>query len=68
MIEKLVGKLSSERRTRITSEVRETNIAAQLFFRACGFRAVSVLRSYYGDASEDAYVMQFNQQAKEAIA
>ena len=59
MIEKLVGKLSSQRRTRILLEVRETNLAAQLFFRSSGFRAVSVLREFYDDTPEDAYLMQF---------
>ena len=59
MIEKLIGKLTSQRRTRITLEVRETNLAAQLFFKANQFRATSVLRSYYEDSPEDAYVMQY---------
>jgi len=59
MIDKLISKLSSQRRRRITLEVRETNLAAQLFFKANGFRATSVLRSYYEDSPEDAYVMQY---------
>jgi len=59
MIDKLISKLSSQRRTRITLEVRETNLAAQLFFKAGGFRATTVLRSYYEDSPEDAYVMQY---------
>ena len=59
MAEKLVSKLSSQRRTRITLEVRETNLIAQLFFKQVGFRATNVLRSYYEDSPEDAYVMQF---------
>lgn len=59
MIAKLVSKLSLERRTRIMLEVRETNLPAQLFFRASGFRAVSVLRDYYDDTPEDAYLMQY---------
>ena len=59
MIAKLTGKLSSQRRSRIVLEVRETNLAAQLFFRENGFRAVSVLRSYYADTPEDAYLMQY---------
>jgi [ribosomal protein S18]-alanine N-acetyltransferase len=63
MAEKLMGKLSSQHRTTITLEVRETNLAAQLFFRSLGFRATNVLRSYYEDSPEDAYVMQFNCQA-----
>jgi ribosomal-protein-alanine N-acetyltransferase len=59
MIEKLLGKLSSQRRTRITLEVRETNLAAQLFFRNSGFRATSVLHEFYDDSPEDAYLMQY---------
>ncbi len=59
MVAKLVSKLSPDRRTRITLEVRETNLAAQLFFRACGFRAVSVLRNHYQDTPEDAYLFQY---------
>ncbi len=59
MIEKLIGKLSSQRRNRIMLEVRETNLAAQLFFRRLGFRAVAVLRDFYDDTTEDAYLMQY---------
>jgi ribosomal-protein-alanine N-acetyltransferase len=66
MIDKLLGKLSSQRRTRITLEVRETNLAAQLFFRASGFRATSVLHEFYDDSPEDAYLMQYYHEADEA--
>jgi len=59
MAAKLIGKLSAQRRSRIVLEVRETNLAAQLFFRDNGFRAVSVLREYYEDTPEDAYAMQY---------
>jgi ribosomal-protein-alanine N-acetyltransferase len=59
MLAKLTGKLSSQRRTRIVLEVRETNLSAQLFFRENGFRAVSVLKEYYADSPEDAYMMQY---------
>ena len=59
LIEKLVSKLSSQRRTRITLEVRETNLPAQLFFSTSGFRAVSVLRDFYDDTTEDAYLMKY---------
>jgi ribosomal-protein-alanine N-acetyltransferase len=59
MANKLVGKLSQQRRNRIMLEVRETNLSAQLFFRDSGFRAVSVLRDYYDDTTEDAYIMQY---------
>lgn len=66
MIDKLIGKLSSQRRTRISLEVRETNLAAQVFFRASGFKATSVLHEFYDDSPEDAYLMQFCCQQEEA--
>jgi ribosomal-protein-alanine N-acetyltransferase len=59
MVSKLISKLSSHRRTRITLEVRETNLAAQLFFRSVGFKASRVLRSFYEDSGEDAFLMQY---------
>ena len=59
MVAKLISKLSNHRRTRITLEVRETNLGAQLFFRTQGFRAVRVLRAYYEDSGEDAFLMQY---------
>ena len=59
MADKLAGKLSHQRRDKILLEVRETNLPAQLFFRNNGFRAVSVIRDFYEDTTEDAYMMQY---------
>jgi len=67
MLDKLVSKLSQQRRTRITLEVRESNLAAQLFFRRAGFKAVSVLRDYYEDTTESAYVMNYALEADESV-
>jgi ribosomal-protein-alanine N-acetyltransferase len=67
MVAKLVSKLSSQRRSRIMLEVRETNLAAQLFFRESGFRAVSVLHAFYDDTPEDAYLMQFRYRSDKAV-
>ncbi|HEV3022694.1 MAG TPA: ribosomal protein S18-alanine N-acetyltransferase [Pirellulales bacterium] len=64
MVEKLTAKLSNQRRSRILLEVRETNLAAQVFFRSQGFRAVSVLRDFYEDTTEDAYLMQYRYRAE----
>jgi len=64
MTAKLISKLSPQRRNRILLEVRETNLAAQLFFRKAGFQAISVLRDFYDDTTEDAYLMQFRYQAQ----
>lgn len=60
MIQKLISKLSSQRRTRVSLEVRETNLPAQLFFKRNGFVATAVLRDFYDDSTEDAYVMQYH--------
>jgi len=59
MMEKLCGKLTPERRSRVVLEVRETNLPAQLFFRTLGFRATSVLKDFYQDTTEDAYLMEY---------
>jgi ribosomal-protein-alanine N-acetyltransferase len=73
MVSKLVSKLSSHRRTRITLEVRETNLPAQLFFKSQGFKAVKVLRAFYEDSGEDAYLLQYRlssdtaEEAEEAV-
>src|SRR5438094_812292 len=73
MVAKLISKLSSHRRTRITLEVRETNLHAQLFFHRQEFKAVRVLRAFYEDSGEDAYLLQYRladdtgEDAEEAI-
>ena len=73
MAKKLIAKLSPgtpagvpARRSRIMLEIRETNLSAQLFFRSLGFRAVSVLRKFYEDTPEDAYLMQYRYSASSA--
>jgi len=59
MVDKLIYKLCSHRRQKITLAVREGNTAAQLFFRAHRFQAARVLRNYYEDSGEDAYQMEY---------
>ena len=66
MVEKLVSKLSYQRRTRIMFEVSEVNLPAQLFFRAMGFKAINVLRNFYAETGQDAYVMQLRYIATDA--
>jgi ribosomal-protein-alanine N-acetyltransferase len=66
MARKLISKLSARRRTHLLLEVRETNLMAQLFFRQCGLRAISVLRDHYEDAPEDAYLMQYRCPSEES--
>lgn len=60
MIDRLVEKLTQQRRKEIVLEVRESNLPAQMFFKEQGFRGIRVLRNYYDDTVEDAYVMQYS--------
>ena len=60
MAAKLLGKMLSHRRAKITLAVRERNLPAQLFFRAQDFRATRVLRNYYEDSGEDAFLMELH--------
>ncbi len=60
MVEKLKGKLSSERRYRLTLCVMDANLDAQLFFRAGGFECVGVERDHFDEwCPGDAYRMEF---------
>lgn len=59
MVQRLIDKLSQQRRREIVLEVRETNVPAQLFFGQNGFRAITVLRQHYNDTCEDAYYMRY---------
>lgn len=48
------------RRQSVVAIVRESNLAAQLFFRDTGFRCVDILRDWWNEpCAEDAYRMRF---------
>lgn len=55
MIEKLVGKLSPQRRPRLALECADWNLTGHLFFRACGMRASHVIAGFYDHDEADAY-------------
>lgn len=57
MVQRLIEKLSQQRRRELVLEIRETNLDGQLFFQHCGFRAERVLRRHF--ESEDAYLMRY---------
>lgn len=67
MVGRLVNKLRQQQRTAIRVEVREANIAAQLFFRSQGFAATGILRGHYEDSSEDAYCMRFTNDKTKSV-
>ncbi len=58
LMDKLKAKLSPERRCRLTADVRESNLDAQLFFRELGFRAVAIKPRRF-DNDEAAYRFQY---------
>ena len=58
MIDKVKSKMSKDRRNHITVDVRETDLPAQQFLRSMRFRAASVLRNFFDDTNEDAYLMK----------
>lgn len=68
MIEKAKSKLSETRRYRIIADVAESNLPAQLFFRAQGFRCTKVIRGGCPSraGAEDAYRMVYVLPGREA--
>lgn len=58
LVANIGGKLDIGRRVRIFTDVRETNLLAQVFFRAMRFKAVKVLRGWEA-TGEDAYRFEY---------
>ena len=67
MVTKLIGKLGPQRRSRVALEVRETNLPAQLFLRSLGFKATEIVRDFYDETNEDAYVMVYKYQETDQL-
>ena len=62
MAQKLIEKLGNKMhptRSAIEVMVRESNLAAQMFFGANGFRAVLIVKNHY-EAGEDGYFMRYS--------
>ncbi len=63
MIAERLKALSAQRRHMLAANVREHNLAAQVFFRELAFRCVAVMRRFYDDTpdgvAEDAYRMVY---------
>lgn len=59
MLERLIAKLSYQRRNRIEMRVMETNMPALLFFRSNGFEATRVIRKAYIPTDVDAIAMRY---------
>lgn len=59
MVNRLKSKLSTYRRTKVYGYIRETNLVAHQFFKACGFKAERIAQRYFEDSSEDAYLFSY---------
>jgi len=59
MLDKLKEKIRQQRRTVITVGVRESNLAAQLFFRNADFLCIGTVRGFYQQTDEDAYIFRW---------
>ena len=59
MIEKLAGKLRPTARTSLRLHVMEPNVAAQVFFRSCGLKAVAIKDEWF-ETGETAYEMRLS--------
>lgn len=62
MMDKLKSKLSHIKRREIVFDVRETNLSAQLFFRAVECKAIGINPNLYRDTDEDAYLFSYSEQ------
>lgn len=60
LINRLKAKMSTTQKPKISVDLRESNLAAQLLFKSAGFSAIKIIRGYYEDTDEDAYYMEFN--------
>ena len=66
LVAKLRYKLCSHRRSALACTVRESNTAAQVFFRACGLMAVGIDRAAYDE--EPGYKLEYRPDAEERAA
>lgn len=57
LLDKLVSKLSKDRRSKLVLKIRESNLDGQLFFRAMGFKCTGTKRQHFTNR-EDAYLME----------
>jgi len=60
LITRLIDKLSQQRRKCLYMQVQESNLGAQLFLKKMKFRAVKILRNFYDEVNEDAYLMRYS--------
>jgi ribosomal-protein-alanine N-acetyltransferase len=63
LVNTLKGKMAPDRRSRLSVLVRESNLDAQLFFRAMGLRCVNIERKPFGNSDDDGYLFAYRARA-----
>lgn len=58
LLQKQIDSLSSDRRSQITAEVRETNWPAIYLMRSLGFIATEIRHGVYDETDDDAYLFR----------
>lgn len=59
LIDRLVLKLKNTNRYQILAETGDEDLGTHLFFKSVGFRAIRVMKNYFSDPDQDAYLFQF---------
>jgi ribosomal-protein-alanine N-acetyltransferase len=57
LLEQVVLEARSRASSRITLEVRKSNLPAQKLYESMGFAVTGVRKGYYSDDGEDAFLM-----------
>lgn len=66
LMKRLISEAGARDVSRITLEVRVSNVGAIRLYRDFGFRAISMRHAYYVDNKEDAFVMLLDRTAPES--
>lgn len=60
LLNKILRRLSFNKRTKVVTLVSESNLIAQLFLKKNSFSCIKTLKNYYDENDMDAYVMEFD--------
>lgn len=60
MLDKLISKLSADKRKKLVFEVRESDLTFQKYLKSQGLTAKRVLKNYFEEIDEDAYVFEWD--------
>lgn len=64
ILRRMKDKIDFQRRTSIEFELRESNVAGQLFARENGFLCTSIIHGWYADSDDAAYRFRFDKRGR----